>query len=124
MKEKFIFIAIIVIFFSCTGCSNSPPNYIIGTWVTETTETEWGPLIIEYTFQRDYKLLCSIRSDDPDDEKEVSSPQIGQFKMNDKEILIFIGKPNDVIRGKFKGSTLLIQSDDEPEPMIFRRKKD
>ena len=68
--------------------------------------------------------MCSIRSADPDDENEVSSPQIGQFKMNDKEILILIGKPNDVIRGKFKGSTLPIQSDDEPEPMIFHRKKD
>ena len=119
-----LLIAIVLSGLALTGCSRRPSDSLVGKWTTGAIDTEWGPAIIEYTFQEDFGMLWSMRSADPDDAEDADSPQKGRYELNGKNVLIFIGKPDDAIRGEIKNDVLLVREDDDSKPIEMHKMKD
>lgn len=128
--RMFVIGNILLLTFSfCIGCKkkeniNKMKSQLIGTWVSEPTETAWGTIINEYTFRNDLSVLYFMYPSDPDDTEEDAKPLMGRYELDaNNGVVIFFGKQEDSTKGKLQGDTLLLwNEDEESEPVVFRKR--
>ena len=97
---------------------------LIGTWVSEPTDNEWGTVIHEYTFQNDFSVLCVMRPYDPDGLEEDVTPIKARYKMNDKSsFVVLIGKPGDTLKGEIKKNRIFIRNETDSKYLVFKKRE-
>lgn len=119
-----IFMLTLSCFVGCQKMENTDRSkkQLLGTWMTEPTETEWGTVIHAYTFEDDLSVLYMMRPNDPDDLEEDVIPIKARYKMNDKNTFtVFIGKSGDELRGEINEKEMLIWNKTDKKPLIFKK---
>ncbi len=117
-----IFIVYIASLLMVTCCTGNHSEYIVGTWMSEETETEWGPMILTYQFNNDLSVVATAAVPvEGKANKSVFEPIVGNYQQNGQSIIVHIGKADDYVKGKIVNESLTMYLDDNAHPIYFKK---
>lgn len=112
MRFSLILIALLVLLSAC----NSKSERLVGSWVSEPTNTEWGKVIIKFDFRSDGTLDSMINSVDGGE----GLSRHGIYSVKSGRLVSDMMGRGEPVKFWFDGADLIIATATDP-PRRFKR---
>jgi hypothetical protein len=117
-KKIQVAMAILGLLTGCMAHKNGPKaDQLLGTWKTETVQTEWGPATLQITFQTGFELEFKLI---PSTNAQQSVVSKGPYQLNGSELASEVFNKGKPVSIWFEGKQLVIQVPNE-SPRHFSR---
>ena len=120
MKTKMLLLLAVSLLVFVDGCAKSEGR-LMGVWISDTTETEWGPARLQLQFGTNGLLGVSMLAPTEDPKVLPGAAAEGKYSVQGKRIIsdaINKGKP---VQFQFEGEVLVIYGGSEPAMRLKRQ---